>query len=57
VIVQDNGQRKEMELHAGGYVNFHPAKPYIHRCASEGFIGLVIERKRSYTDGLLWFCG
>ena len=58
VIVQDNGERKEMELHAGD-MYLHPAKTPHSPVRSEGSIGLVIERKRAglgYTDGLLWFC-
>ena len=58
VIVQDNGQRKEMELHAGD-MYLHPVKTPHSPLRSEGSIGLVIERKRAgmgYTDGLLWFC-
>jgi 3-hydroxyanthranilate 3,4-dioxygenase len=58
VIVQEDGERKEMELHAGDmYLN--PAKVPHSPVRSEGSIGLVIERKRAgkgYTDGLLWFC-
>ena len=58
VIVQDNGERKEMELHAGD-MYLRPAKTPHSPVRSEGSIGLVIERKRAglgYTDGLLWFC-
>ena len=58
VIVQDNGERKEMELHPGDmYLN--PAKTAHSPIRSEGSIGLVIERKRAgkgFTDGLLWHC-
>lgn len=58
VIVQDEGERKEMELHPGDmYLN--PAKTPHSPVRSEGSIGLVIERKRAgqgFTDGLLWFC-
>jgi len=58
VIVQVDGERQEMELHAGDmYLN--PAKIPHSPIRSEGSIGLVIERKRAgkgYTDGLLWYC-
>ncbi len=58
IIIQDNGERHEMELHAGDmYLN--PAKTPHSPVRSENSIGLVIERKRAgkgYTDGLLWFC-
>ena len=56
VIVQDNGERKEMELYAGD-MYLHPSKTPHSPVRSEGSIGLVIERKRAgFTDGLLWFC-
>ncbi|SHF97956.1 3-hydroxyanthranilate 3,4-dioxygenase [Flavobacterium segetis] len=58
VIVQDEGERKEMELYAGD-MYLHPAKTPHSPVRSPGSIGLVIERKRAglgYTDGLLWFC-
>jgi len=58
VIVQDEDERKEMELHAGD-MYLHPAKTPHSPVRSEGSIGLVIERKRAgkaFTDGLLWFC-
>jgi len=58
VIVQDNGERREMELHAGD-MYLHPGKVPHSPVRSEGSIGLVIERKRAgkgFTDGLLWFC-
>lgn len=58
VVVQDNGERIEMELHAGDmYLN--PAKTPHSPVRSHGSIGLVIERKRAgkgFKDGLLWFC-
>jgi 3-hydroxyanthranilate 3,4-dioxygenase len=58
VIIQEDGERKEMELHAGDmYLN--PAKTPHSPVRSEGSIGLVIERKRAgkgFTDGLMWFC-
>ena len=58
VIIQVDGERQEMELHAGDmYLN--PAKIPHSPIRSEGSIGLVIERKRAgkgFTDGLLWFC-
>lgn len=58
VIIQEDGERKEMELHPGDmYLN--PAKIPHSPVRSEGSIGLVIERKRAgkgFTDGLLWFC-
>lgn len=58
VIVQDDGERKEMELHPGDmYLN--PAKTAHSPIRSKGSIGLVIERKRAgkgFIDGLLWYC-
>lgn len=58
VAIQVDGDRQEMELHAGDmYLN--PAKIPHSPIRSEGSIGLVIERKRAgkgFTDGLLWFC-
>ncbi|MDQ7959503.1 3-hydroxyanthranilate 3,4-dioxygenase [Flavobacterium lindanitolerans] len=58
VIIQEDGERREMELHAGD-MYLHPAKTPHSPVRSAGSIGLVIERKRAgkgYTDGLLWFC-
>ena len=58
VIIQENGERKEMELHSGD-MYLHPAKVPHSPVRSEGSIGLVIERVRAgkgFTDGLLWFC-
>jgi 3-hydroxyanthranilate 3,4-dioxygenase len=58
VNVQENGERKEMELHAGD-MYLHPPKTPHSPVRSENSIGLVIERKRAgqgYKDGLLWFC-
>lgn len=58
VIVQQNGERIEMELNAGD-MYLHPAKTPHSPARSENSIGLVIERKRAgkgFTDGLLWFC-
>lgn len=58
VIIQENGERKEMQLNAGD-MYLHPAKTPHSPVRSAGSIGLVIERKRAgkgYTDGLLWFC-
>ena len=58
VIIQDEGERKELELHAGD-MYLHPAKVPHSPVRSEGSIGLVIERKRvdlDGKDGLLWFC-
>ena len=58
VIVQDEGERKEMELHAGD-MYLHKARTPHSPVRSEGSIGLVIERKRAgkgFKDGLLWFC-
>lgn len=58
VIIQEDGERREMELNPGDmYLN--PAKTPHSPVRSEGSIGLVIERKRAgqgFTDGLLWFC-
>ncbi|HEU4497040.1 MAG TPA: 3-hydroxyanthranilate 3,4-dioxygenase [Flavobacterium sp.] len=58
IIIQEGGERKEIELHAGD-MYLHPAKTPHSPVRSAGSIGLVIERKRAgkgYTDGLLWFC-
>lgn len=58
VIIQEDGQRKEMKLNAGD-MYLHPAKVPHSPSRSAGSIGLVIERKRAgkgFTDGLLWFC-
>lgn len=58
VIIQDEGQRKEMILNAGD-IYLHPAKTPHSPVRSANSIGLVIERKRAgkeFTDGLLWFC-
>lgn len=55
VVIQEDGERKEMELNPGDmYLN--PAKIPHSPVRSEGSIGLVIERKRAclgFTDGLL----
>lgn len=58
VYIQEDGQRKEMELNAGD-MYLHPAKMPHSPVRSENSIGLVIERVRAgkgFTDGLLWFC-
>jgi 3-hydroxyanthranilate 3,4-dioxygenase len=58
LIIQDNGERKEIDLNAGD-MYLHPAKTPHSPVRSEGSIGLVIERKREgkgYQDGLLWYC-
>jgi len=58
VIIQEDGQRKEMELHAGD-MYLHPAKVPHSPVRCENSIGLVVERVRAgkgFTDGLLWFC-
>ncbi|MEX0997043.1 MAG: 3-hydroxyanthranilate 3,4-dioxygenase [Flavobacteriaceae bacterium] len=58
VIIQEDGERKEMKLNAGD-MYLHPAKVPHSPSRSKGSIGLVIERKRAgkgFTDGLLWFC-
>lgn len=58
VIIQEDGERKEMELHAGD-MYLHPANVPHSPVRSEGSIGLVIERKRvgkGFTDGLQWYC-
>ncbi|RZJ35167.1 MAG: 3-hydroxyanthranilate 3,4-dioxygenase [Flavobacterium sp.] len=58
VVVQDNGERREMELGPGD-MYLHPAKTPHSPVRSEGSIGLVVERIRAgkgFTDGLLWFC-
>lgn len=58
VLIQENGEKKEMVLNAGD-MYLHPAKEPHSPVRSEGSIGLVIERKRAgkgFTDGLLWYC-
>lgn len=58
VVIQEDGQRKEMQLQAGD-MYLHPAKVPHSPVRSENSIGLVIERKRAgkgFTDGLLWHC-
>ena len=58
VVIQENGERKEMEMKAGD-MYLHPAKTPHSPIRSENSIGLVIERKRAgkgFKDGLLWFC-
>lgn len=58
IVIQENGERKEMNLNAGD-MYLHPAKVPHSPSRSDGSIGLVIERKRSgkgFTDGLLWYC-
>jgi 3-hydroxyanthranilate 3,4-dioxygenase len=58
IVIQEDGQRKEMELNAGD-MYLHPANVPHSPIRSEGSIGLVIERKRvgkGFTDGLLWHC-
>ena len=58
VAIQEDGQRKEMQLQAGD-MYLHPAKVPHSPVRSENSIGLVIERKRAgkgFTDGLLWHC-
>jgi 3-hydroxyanthranilate 3,4-dioxygenase len=58
VVIQEDGQRNEMQLQAGD-MYLHPAKVPHSPVRSENSIGLVIERKRAskgFTDGLLWHC-
>jgi 3-hydroxyanthranilate 3,4-dioxygenase len=58
VVIQEDGQRKEMQLQAGD-MYLHPAKVPHSPVRAENSIGLVIERKRAgkgFTDGLLWHC-
>ena len=58
VLVQDEGERKEIELKAGD-MYLHPARIPHSPVRSEGSIGLVVERRRAgkgFTDGLLWHC-
>lgn len=58
VIIQEDGERKEMVLQQGD-MYLHPAKIPHSPVRSEGSIGLVIERKRAglgLKDGLLWHC-
>ena len=55
VMIQEDGQRKEMQLQAGD-MYLHPAKVPHSPVRSENSIGLVIERKRAgkgFTDGLM----
>lgn len=58
VIVQVNGERREMELGPGD-MYMHPAKTPHSPVRGENSIGIVVERKRAgqgFKDGLLWFC-
>jgi 3-hydroxyanthranilate 3,4-dioxygenase len=58
VVIQEDGQRKEMHLGPGD-MYLHPAGVPHSPGRSAGSIGLVIERKRAgkgFKDGLLWFC-
>ena len=58
VIIQEEGERKVMELGPGD-MYLHPPKVPHSPNRSKGSIGLVIERVRAgkgYKDGLLWFC-
>jgi len=58
VVIQEDGQRKEMKLGPGD-MYLHPPKVPHSPVRSAGSIGLVIERKRAgkgFTDGLMWFC-
>jgi 3-hydroxyanthranilate 3,4-dioxygenase len=58
VAIQENGERKELQLNAGD-MYLHPAKIPHSPIRSANSVGLVIERKRAgkgFTDGLLWFC-
>jgi 3-hydroxyanthranilate 3,4-dioxygenase len=58
VVIQEDGQRKELQLSAGD-MYLHPAKVPHSPIRTKDSIGLVIERKRvgkGFTDGLLWFC-
>ncbi len=58
VIVQDEGEKIELELNAGD-MYLHKVKTPHSPVRSENSIGLVVERKRAgkgFTDGLLWFC-
>ena len=58
VIIQDDGERKVMELGPGD-MYLHPANTPHSPVRGDNSIGLVIERKRAglgYKDGLLWFC-
>ncbi len=58
LIIQEEGECKEMELHAGD-MYLHPARIPHSPVRYEGSIGLVVERKRAgkgFTDGLMWFC-
>ena len=58
VIIQENNERKEMELHAGDMYLLSAKTPH-SPIRSENSIGLVIERKRAgkgFQDGLLWHC-
>ena len=58
VIVQDEGEKKVLELNAGD-MYLHKSKTPHSPIRSANSIGLVIERKRAgkgFTDGLLWFC-
>lgn len=58
VFVQENGQKKAMELGPGDMFLL-PAKIPHSPVRQENSIGLVVEKKRAgqdIPDGLLWFC-
>ena len=58
VVVQENGERKEMKLSPGD-IYLNPAGVPHSPVRSDGSVGLVIERKwagKNFMDGLLWYC-
>ena len=58
VFIQQEGNKKEVVLHAGDMFLLPPKVPH-SPVRSANSLGLVIERKRAgkgFTDGLLWFC-
>lgn len=55
--VQDDGQKRDLPLHAGEMFYLPPRVPHSPERMPES-VGLVIERKRlpHEKDGLLWYC-
>jgi 3-hydroxyanthranilate 3,4-dioxygenase len=58
VIIQENGERKEMELNAGD-MYLHPSKnaAFTHTLRKfHRFSHRTQTRRKRFKDGLLWFC-
>ena len=55
--VQDDGQRRDIPVHAGQIFYLPPRIPHSPQRGPDS-IGLVVERKRlaHERDGLMWFC-